>query len=206
MSYKQWAEEVSEELKKAQDEKAQLRRQLAERDEQLIAATKAGYQTTHTQCQQQVAEIQKELQEANEAKDNYAKQAAQSETQFQGTIAKLGKVEQEYQGQIQTLQNQLAGKNEHLRNVQVTRAADQAPNDREKKLKEQITKFNGELKILTIDNARLKKTNESLTKQLQVEKTENAERLAFMKSNPGKVHNQDDEEELPRSVHPRSLS
>ena len=248
MSYKEWAEETAKELTTAQSTIAQLRLQLAERNEQLAVTTRNGYQTNHNLCQQQIAELQRELQEANHATNAQTEKAARAEAQFQNALSKLGKVEEGYQDEIkdlndqlagkggsqqvtdllnklheaqkekdaqarstarahelteninkklskvekenqteiQALKSKLAGKNEQLRLAQVARASDQAPNDREKKLKEQIDKINSELKTLKAENGRLKLFNESLQKQLQVEKKENADRLAFMKSDATK--------------------
>ena len=198
MAWKEYAEEVANELKVAQDAISRLRRQLAERDEQLAIAINGGHQASHTKIHSQVVDLQDQLQEAREAKDVVAREAAQSRELFQNTLAKLTKVEKENHAEIQTLKNQLAGQENMLRTVQATRATDQAPTMREKQLKEQVEALKSEISTLKSENTTFKTRFESLSKQLQVGKTENLQRIASMKGDRRKGYEQDDDEDLPR--------
>ena len=181
MAWKEYAEEVSNELKSAQGTIARLRRELAEREDQLNGnLPKAS----------QLDDLQHQLQEAIETKTVHARELAQAKELFQNTLAKLTKVEKASHAENQALQNQLAGKNEELRLLQAARAADRAPVGREKQLR-------NELASLEKENEALKLRSESLTKQLQAEKQDN---LAYMQSDPAKQRQQDDDEILPRSV------
>ena len=200
MAWKDYAEQVSEELKVAQDTVSRLRRQLAERDEQLAIANNGGHSTWDTQVQSQVIELQKQLQEARDAKDIHAREAAQSNELFQNTLAKFNRVEKENDSEIQKLKSQLAGKNEQLRQIQTIRATDQALTDREEKLKDEVASLKSELATAKADNADLKIRCERLAKQLEVEKEENLKRIAHMKADRTKGYERDDEEPLRRSA------
>ena len=189
MAWRQY-EEVEQDLKTANEKVSQLRLQLAQCHEQLKVATAGGPNIDAIRLQQ-VFELQNELQEAKGANHRNAKQLKDAENQFETALIKHGKTEQRLQNEIQALEDKLAGQKELLRVAQAARASDQAASAREKDLKDQVAK-------LKIENATLKCSIASLSKQFEVEKAGN--RLANMRSNPNKGfsrQDQDDEEELP---------
>ena len=198
MDYKALADEYTEELKIALEKISTLRRALAEHGEQ----TKNSKAVDEDQ---KVAELQRQLQGAQVAKEHCLRQAAETETRLQNTLNKVHKVESDLQQQrreTQTLRNQLAGKTEQLRNTQVIRATDLAGTKREQQLQVQVRSLKGEVHAANAEIGKLRTAADGLQKQLQAEKSANADRLDFMKAAAGKpMYDEDDEEILPRSVH-----
>ena len=195
MAWKDLADQLSSELKTRNDEIAQLRRQLAGCEEQLTNTSPNSQSNTgHVQ---QVVKLQHELDATRTEKNKLARESALLNEQFQNTLAKLTTVEKDAHEETQTLKNQLAGKNEQLRRAQATRASDQTTSRREKDLQDQVAKLKSEVTSAKAENVQLKRNSDSLSRQLQVEKAENAKCIAFMRSDPAKGYDQDDEEPLP---------
>ena len=154
--------------------------------------------------QLQVAELQKRLEQTEEANSQYAREAALADERVQNTLGKLEKVEKDGEHgvstllaqiagrdeQIATLQAQLAGKNQILLRAQASHNLGQAPTSREKQSKTTIKNLQEEL-------AKVKTLNERLVRQMEVEKRDNNSRGSFMRSDPHKGYDEDDEEELP---------
>ena len=195
MAWKDLADQLSSELKTRNDEIAQLRRQLAGCEEQL--ANTSPNSQANTGHVQQVVKLQHELDTTRTEKNKLARESALLNEQFQNTLAKLTTVEKAAHEETQTLKNQLAGKNEQLRRAQATRASDQTTSRREKELQDQVAKLKSDVISAKAENVQLKRNSDSLSRQLQVEKAENAKCIAFMKSDPAKGYDQDDEEPLP---------
>ena len=191
MGWKELAEKHGDDLATAQAENRRLHVELAEHDEQLAAAASARSQNVDSEkLRQQVVDLQLQLKKKD---DQFTQQTADAELTLKNTFDKLRKTEQQRDEQhkaAQSLRNQLAGKNEQLRNVQANRTVDHAPGKREEKLQKQVDNLKDEMGTCKADNARLHK-------QLQAEK-DNASRLAGMVSKAKHGHDEDDEEPLPR--------
>ena len=195
MAWKDLADQLSNELKIRNDEIAHLRRQLAGCEEQL--ANNTPNSQANTGHVHQVISLQRELDSTRAEKDKFATESALLNERLQNNLAKLASLDEKTGDEIQTLRNQLAGKNEQLRRAQATRASDQTTSRREKDLQDQVAKLKGEINSAKAENATLKRTADSLSRQLQVEKAENAKRIGFMRSDPTKGYDEDDEEPLP---------
>ena len=204
MTWKDLAERLQDESKKSNDTIAALRRQLAESEEKNAAAPHTGHGHPHTGQVQQVTDLQDELEAIRAERDDLAKEHASLNETLQNTITKLHKVEPETSAEITKLnddvkywQYQIRGKDEALKRVQAQRSSDQSLSARESGQQTQIEKLKNDLSRANAEVERLKAINGSLTRQLDAEKRENANRISFMRSDPRKLYNQDDEEPLP---------
>lgn len=198
MAWKNLSVQLSNELKDRNDEIAFLRGQVADYEEKLVSnSTSLGTNTGHLQ---QVIDLQRDLDTIRREKDKLAQDAASCDKALQSTLAKVDSFERqarEANDTVQILQHKLAGKEEQIRRIQATPPSDQATSCREKDLQEQLTKLKGDMRSRNAENTQLKMTSERLSRQLQIEKAENANKIRFMRSDPDKGCDQDDEEVLP---------
>ena len=115
------------------------------------------------------------------------------QTTVQNTIAKIEKIEQE----LTATRNTLRFKENQLRDLQATRAADMAPVGREAELRKQVDILTREKNLAQNDLRSSQQTVKGLYSQLQAEKTANTGRLGFMASGKAYADDEDDEEPLP---------
>jgi hypothetical protein len=192
MAWKDLADRQAIELKKANDTIARLRRKLAEQHPQQLANSQPGHGHPYDKQLQQFNDIQRELESVRAENDKLVRDTTSLDQTLQNTLAKYDKVNKDAYEENQALRLQLAAKNETLRKIQTTRVYAQSTSDQG-----QAARLKNDLDAATAENSILKRTRESLTRQLQAEKAENAKKIAFMRSDPRKLYEQDDEEPLP---------
>lgn len=196
MAWKDLAQQLQNDLKKRDENIALLQRQLAESEEK-SAALYHGEGHPSTGHVQQVLNLQNELQVLRAERNKLASDNASLNETLQNTLIKLHNTEPETCKDLEKLEQKIGDLGRKLAEAETQHSLHQTQSSREEGLQVKVSKLSVDLNTAKGEAAKLSKMNESLQRQLQVEKTENASRIGFMRSDPSKCYDQDDEEDLP---------